>query len=343
MRVKPIKPQAIHFLTTTRCTASCDNCCLGCTPGEGRDMTLEEMKEYVDECLDAYPDTITTLDLTGGECMLLGKDVEQIFCYARDRGLRCSMVSNAFWATSYDKVLRTLRRLSRCGLRQVSFSTGVEHGNHVPWQNARHAAVAAARLGITVELRIEQAYGCPDIGKDIEADPEVIELVRRGRLNLYRHTFVTYSNRRPKERSWKVPYYDYNDVHSCRNLFEGIVIDPYGNVYPCCGLGMCKNPYLLLGNIHREPIKTIYERAFDDFLKLWIYSKGPDAVLKFVHEKTGQKFQWHSRHICDICRIIFTDKTILPVVRDNFYEIAGSVMLAYNAYAKVSNDSRTKR
>lgn len=42
-------------------------------------MTFEEMKVYVDKSLEAYPDSITSLDLTGGECMLLGKDVDRIF------------------------------------------------------------------------------------------------------------------------------------------------------------------------------------------------------------------------------------------------------------------------
>ena len=41
-------------------------------------MTYEEMKHYVDISIEAYPDSISSLDLTGGECMLLGKDVDRI-------------------------------------------------------------------------------------------------------------------------------------------------------------------------------------------------------------------------------------------------------------------------
>ena len=99
MTVTHIKPSSIVLLTTLRCTAACDNCCFGCTPEQGRTMTLDEMKLYVDMCLEAYPDTISSLDLTGGECMMLGKDVDRIFSYARGKGLKCYMVSNGFWAT----------------------------------------------------------------------------------------------------------------------------------------------------------------------------------------------------------------------------------------------------
>ena len=66
MIVTPINPTGIILLTTLRCTAACDNCCFGCTPTQGRSMTLREMMNYIDMSLEAYPDTLTTLDLTGG-------------------------------------------------------------------------------------------------------------------------------------------------------------------------------------------------------------------------------------------------------------------------------------
>lgn len=59
-------------------------------------MSLEKMKEYLDRCIEAYPDSITTLSLTGGECMLLGDDLESIMRYGRDKGLKISMISNGF-------------------------------------------------------------------------------------------------------------------------------------------------------------------------------------------------------------------------------------------------------
>lgn len=343
MNLTPIEPSDIVLLATLRCTAACDNCCFGCNSRQGRTMTFGEMKGYIDKSLEAYPDSISHLDLTGGECMLLGKDVDRIFSYAKGRGLTCSMVSNAFWATDYDKAFKTLKRLKRSGLVSVSFSTGGDHNRYVPWMNVRHAAVAAAHLGLRVGCRMEGWYGSRDIERALKADAEFSNLVEKRKLGFSESPWVNYHNEGKKPRSRKVDFYDGGSKDVCNSLFGSININPYGEVYACCGLGNCRIPQLRLGNIHEEPIKAIYERAFEDFLKIWLFTEGPQAVLKFVHGKTGQKFNGHTSHICDICRVIFTDKTILPLIRENFFSVAYTPLISYGIKAKHLNESRRKR
>lgn len=342
MTITPIKPSGIVLLTTLRCTAACDNCCFGCSPKQGCTMTLDEMKGYVDMSLEAYPDTISTLDLTGGECMLLGKDVERIMSYAKSKGLKSMMVSNAFWATDYDKAYTTLKRLKRCGLTKASFSTGEDHNRFVPWTNVRNASVAAAHLGIETELRIEHQYGRMNIAHELEQDEVIIELKNQGKLNFSISPWMNYS-KNMGVRNRKMKYIDSGKKDSCQNLFQNIIINPYGEVYACCGIGVCHIPQMRLGNVYQEPIKVIYERAFEDFMKVWLFVDGPEAVLRYVHEKTGQKFPCHTSHQCDICRTIFRDKTILPLIAENFYYAAYIPLISYNAIAKSRNESRVKR
>lgn len=82
---------------------------------------------------------------------------------------------------------------------------------------------------------------------------------------------------------------------------------------------------------------------YEDVLKIWLYTEGPQDVLAFVKKKTGQKFNWHTRHNCDICRTIFTDKSILPILRDNVFEFASMPLLFYHCKAKTENERRTKQ
>lgn len=343
MPITPINPTSITLIATLRCTAACDNCCFGCTPTQGRSMTLEEMKGYVDMSLEAYPDTISALDLTGGECMLLGKDVDKIFTYAKSKGLDCSMVTNAFWATDYDKACNTLKRLQRSGLRKIAFSTGEDHNRYVPWRNVRNAAVAAAHLGLVTELRMENKPGYWTINNELKSDPEIMALVQKGRLKLSGSPWMQYHNKGKKPRSLKVAFHDFGEYIPCKTLFSSVIINPYGEVYACCGIGVCHIPQMRLGNIHQDTLKTIYERAFADFLKIWLYTKGPKEVLKYVHGKTGQKFLWHTQHICDICRTIFIDKSVIPVIRENYFDVASLILELYEIDAKIQNKSRIRQ
>lgn len=340
MTFTPISPSGIALLATLRCTSACDNCCFGCNPREGRSMTYEEMKRYVDMSLEAYPDTITSLGLTGGECMILGKSIERIVAYATGRGLTCNVVTNAFWATDYDTAFATLKRLKDCGLENVGFSTGMDHSRYVPWQNVRNAAVAAVRLDMTTELRIEGALGSDDITDAFDNDYQLVAMMYQGKLHVVRSGWMEFHNKGKKTRNWRTSFYDTRQYAPCESIFHDIVINPYGEVYACCGVGVSRIPQMRLGNVNQEPVKVIYERAFDDFLKVWLHTEGPEKILKFVHDKTGQKFPWHSCHICDLCRVIFTDKTIVPIIRENIFQ---AVQLFYMSYENKAKRDRAKK
>lgn len=95
----------------------------------------------------------------------------------------------------------------------------------------------------------------------------------------------------------------------------------------------------------RQSEVELTDRSVDlgDVLKIWLYTEGPQDVLAFVKKKTGQKFNWHTRHNCDICRTIFTDKSILSILRDNVFEADSMPLLFYHCKAKTENERRTKQ
>lgn len=301
------------------------------------------MKSYVDKCLKAYPDTITHLDLSGGECMLLGKDIDRIFRYAKGKGLTCGMVSNAFWATDYKKAYRTLERLQRKGLSIASFSTGEDHDKYVPWMNVLNACVASATLGIDTTLRIEFHSKSTSVLDYMVADFRLADLVNQKKLKIKFDGWIDFNNKGNKPFTKKTAYQVSPKPMPCDSLFKSIIINPYGEVYACCGLGCCKIPQMRLGNINQESIKTIYERAFDDLLKLWLFVAGPQGVLNYVKETTGRRFMIRMRQQCAVCRIIFKDKTMLPYLRYKCPSLAPTIISSYNYKAELLNNARTKR
>lgn len=280
-------------------------------------MTLDEMKSYVDECLTTWPESIKTLDITGGECMINRANVEGIIEYGNEKGLTVSILTNAFWAKTPTGSIRILRKLKNKGLTSIVVTTGENHMKVIPFSNARNAAIAAARIGLKTFMRVESHYNDVPVKVKIATDEELKYMTNSGRLLISYDTWMDFVK---KGRTYKSSYIDGKDLDVCPHLFTSVPVNPYGEVFSCCGLPATRVPYLRLGNIHRDPIKEIYERAFSDVLKVWIKRKGPYHILKYVQDKTGWKFDRHTSHICDHCRVIMTDPRILPFLRENYFD-----------------------
>lgn len=138
-----LRPTTISLLTTYQCTASCKNCCFKCNPSIKARLSIEQMKSYVNQCLSFYEDSIKVLVLTGGECLLIEKDLKEIISYAANRGLIVRIVTNGYWATTLQKAEKTIIELKSAGLKEINFSTGDDHQEWIPYDNIVYGAIAS--------------------------------------------------------------------------------------------------------------------------------------------------------------------------------------------------------
>lgn len=279
-------------------------------------MSLEQMKRYVDICLEAYPKTITRLALTGGECFLLGDDLQKIIKYGTEKGLYVDIISNGYWGKSYKHALGILIALKEAGLKAITFSTGEDHQKWVPLKSCRNAAVAAARLGITCSVRVESHYGRVKCEKEIFDDPPFRKLIESKKIDLKWWTWREYNNEIKHGRIHPCRSRPY-ESESCELLFKEINITPYGDVLACCGISTMRIPQMRLGNIEQESVKAIYERAFQDALKVWIDRKGPQSVLQYVHDNSDIRFH-QTGPGCQSCNEIFGNPKIIPFLQEHY-------------------------
>lgn len=320
----PRKPYRITLLTTFRCNAACVECCFGCRPERGRTMTLDEMKHYVDICLEAYPDSIKILSLTGGECFLLGDDLYEIVKYGHEKGLSVGLISNGYWGKTYSLAAERINRLKACGLNDIAFSVGDDHQHLIPLKDCRNAAVASARAGYKVEFRMESKWGkCPVFDK-LQKDSAFMRLVNAGKIQVETWRWREYNNELKHGRShpWKMRPYE--ESKPCDSLFRNIAISPYGDVFACCGIGCSRNPYMRLGNVWKEPVKTVYERTFEDLLKIWIGTQGAQAILQYVYDNSDIRFH-RTGNYCDACIEVFENPKILPFLREHYDDWADKI------------------
>lgn len=116
----------------------------------------------------------------------------------------------------------------------------------------------------------------------------------------------------------------YEESKPCDSLFRNIAISPYGDVFACCGIGCSRNPYMRLGNVWKEPVNTVYERTFEDLLKIWIGTQGAQAILQYVYDNSDIRFH-RTGNYCDACIEVFENPKILPFLREHYDDWADKI------------------
>ena len=336
-----IKPTTVSLLTTYQCTASCKNCCFKCSPSYSSRMTLEQMKKYVDQCLFYYKDSIKVLVLTGGECFLLGEDLLSIIEYATNSGLIVRVVTNGYWATSLEKAHSVLNRLQMAGLKEINFSTGDDHQKWVPYDNVVYGSIAAIDNQLTCLINVETHDQASFQSKSFYEDnrlKDYFSLKRPNHLMISNGVWMPFVHTNDNDIKYDNIKLDDCEIKGCHSLFSTIAINPYANMLACCGLTCEYIPFLRLGNVEKQSIKELYERQFSDFLKIWLYTEGPYAILEYIYRKRGLVFSIKG-HICSICAELFKDRKNIQCMMDNCNEVAPSVLFKYNMLlkTKISN------
>jgi len=334
-----IPPVNLTFIATNKCTAACKNCCFSCNPKNKDRLTLSDMKQYVTQSVEEF-NTIKILVITGGECFTLGKDLDKIIQFANKKGLKTRVVTNAYWAKSLEKAHLIVNQLVDDGLDEINYSTGDEHQVWVPYENIINAVISSLESRLATVVNIESS-NLSDFSSKI--------FLKDSRLEKYKHLinkkfflidgmwmpFLKSTELKLKslnEENEKKPLiYLQKNEKRCTSLFYAITITPNNQVYSCCGMTLLYNSYLRLGNAQKYSLKTLYEYQFKDFLKIWLFTEGPEKILTFCYQKRKINVNDTSKmHICQICFEIFRDKENISILQKNYSEIYTNVMIKYN-------------
>lgn len=325
-----ISPKTLAFAVTYRCTASCKNCCFGCNPQRKKRLSLDEMKSYVDQAITYYGDSIRVLVLTGGECFLLKEDLPCIIEYGNSKGLATRVVTNGYWASTYEKSYKILLRLRECGLKEINFSTGDDHLQWVSYENIVNGTCASMDLGLTCALNVECHEKSQFNAKVFLKEERFADYFN---ISKYQPPLLV-------EQGIWMPFdkkallsYEGMEIETagckrCSSIFSTIAINPYSVQMSCCGL-MCEylKP-LRLGFLCKDSMKTLYELNFKDLIKIWLFTEGPHAILEYIYNKRHID-KSVTGHICYICAEIFKDIENIQWIIDHYEEIMPIIMLKY--------------
>jgi hypothetical protein len=322
-----LQPSTITIIPTFKCTSSCVNCCFGSNPHLKETLAVKKTLAYIEEAKETYP-SLGLLVLTGGEVFLLQKNLKKIVTRAKDKKLLVRIVSNAFWAKSYQKAREVLLPLVDAGLSEINFSTGDNHLVFVPIENIVNGVAASIDLGITVAVSIEQHDSNPTSMKILTEHERMQPYLHHQKLLIMNSPWIPFQ-KNPSGITSSHKVKTLNSDSPCDSILRGIFINPSSQMVACCGLPVEYIPYLKLGSLESHSMKTLFEYQSYDFIKIWLHVDGPKIILDYLNNLTGKK-TIERGHICHYCIDIFSSLEYLEFIRAISKEKINDVLFRYS-------------
>ena len=236
----------IHILLTYRCTYECDHCFLHCGPHRAGAFTIPQLRTLFDEI--GRIGTIKTVYFEGGEPFLHYATLLEGVRMARAAGLEAGIVTNAYWATSFEDALCCLRPFRDLDLADFSVSDDEFHDSGAAGSPAKLAQLAATELGLP----------CAAI---CIAKPRTVEQTASGRKGQpVVGGAVLFKGRAAERLTGGLPARCVAEMVSCPHEDlaspERVHVDAYGHVHLCQGISM--------GNMWRTPLSALV-RDYDPY------------------------------------------------------------------------------
>jgi hypothetical protein len=328
-------PEVLTILPTYTCTAACRECCFECSPKVRGRVPLNRILRYIDEAVESIS-TLRLLVFSGGECFLLGRDLNKAIAHAHQYGLKTRCVTNGYWAISSEAAQRRLGALKEAGLTELNISTGDDHQKYVPFDRVVNGALSAAELGIVILVVVEGFTNSTFKSRDVHYHPRVAAFMqsspRAGYLHVIQNIWMPFHADR--ELTHTEETYRTHDRapagNGCDNVLHNIVVTPDESLASCCGLTMEHIPEMKLGKLLDHSIAEMVDRGMHDFLKRWIWLDGPEALLWFAHQKDPRvPVPQTNVHPCETCAQFYLNGLARDAIRKHWHEVRDDVLLRY--------------
>lgn len=325
MRV--LEPNTTTILTTNKCTAACRHCATNSGPNRKDMLTWDKMEPILRQL---FAETkLSVLVFSGGESTLLGEDLLKALRLCKEHRIITRLVTNAFWATSEKAAEAKLKELRSAGLDELNISTDDYHLPYVSLQKIRYAFDAARKLDF-MSVALCNAYGpeswlTPErINREFGNGEEMKHRYdANGKAMVHERkqgeTLVLLSNglsmklgrgNQGLEESEVVPtplsqLYDFADgIGGCPWALRSSAISSKGHYVACCGFEAEDNPILDYGDLAKQPLSELLDRADNDLITNMISIYGPVTLMKILKDIAPKEVSFPRpsyRGYCEVC------------------------------------------
>jgi organic radical activating enzyme len=304
----------VGLMLTYKCTIACPHCIVKAGPNRKEEMKLESAFHWLNQLRSFRDGFVDSISLTGGEPFYNLSHLKEIADYANKLGLIVSVVTNAYWAATKEEALRILDQCS--SIQMISVSADISHQEFIPFENVRNAIWAAKKLGKIYNIAV--AAENEDSVEYIKFMDDLIDFTDKE----YISTTITLPVGRAEKRSINANYKlsSKPPVAAC-SMASSPVIFPNGDVIACIGPPITLPKYnpLYLGNLQKENIDEIFEKAESNYVLHSIRTFGPKVLVELLNQYKYEELlpkEYIENAICDVCFKLLSKKAICDVISD---------------------------
>ena len=334
--VHSVMPATLTILATYKCTAACAQCCFESSPKLITRLSLETICARIDEAKENFP-ALNLVVFSGGECFLLKDDLYAAIAHATKRGLLTRCVTNGFWGKSPVRARHVVEELKRVGLKEINFSTGLDHQKWVPLDSVANACSATVSAGLRTALSIETDTDSSDCYKGALEHPLIKSIVPHAKFLVLRASWMPFhASADSREKGTVAGFHK-----GCKQLFGNLVVTPHDFLSACCGLTLEHIPEMKLGRLGVTPMRDLFDSQFEDFLKIWIHVDGPHVIVKRLFGDQGDAALANVVHICQACTILHKNPAIVAELKSRYLEFVPEVMARFNISLALAKADRS--
>lgn len=295
---------SVSLMLTRRCDMACRHCSVASSPSLKDQVTQEDLLAVVREAAAAG---VNSINLTGGEPMLLPSVVRAVVAECRRLGVTTRMTTNGSWAVSPEATRAELERLFAAGLGGVAVSHDRYHAEFQGEGPALLIARETDRLGMPVQINLVREAD----DRELAALVAPFEIFPKAALRFY--------DVQPVGRARSLPAANLRaEVDGYCNACDAAAITDDGRVVACNGPSYFSRPSspLVLGSYRETPLAELLRRHAEDPILETIRTGGP-ARLRDELRTLLPAFPFRDRYsgMCDLCVHITSNPEAVAALR----------------------------
>ena len=323
-----LNPKSFTVISTYHCTAECKECCFECSPRIKQRLPQGTMLAAIAEAKESFP-SIEVVVFTGGECFTLKQDLYDAIKLASSLNMSTRCVTNAYWGKTKHLAERVVGHLVEANLNEINISTGNDHQAYIPIDSVINASEVLVSAGISTIVTIESDLPGGNCINSFLSDDRVKYM-----MSEFPHLFQV------KVNTWMPFKSDYEDrpcnltksemFKGCDQVLTNVVLTPNGRLAACCGLTFEHIPEMTLGDYIPGQMKSVYNKVYSDFMKIWLHVSGPAQIIKSVMGDDVEEELLDLKHPCQACVILHKHRKIISEIESKYMLFSEDILSRYS-------------